>query len=467
MAPLARFGRSGRTDDLWLVGLVTLGAAIAGAAYAVTAYALSPFVIPAAVFGLAVVVVTFARPAWGLAGALAAVPMEAIGLTIGGGGLSPSEGVLALVGVAWIGRALVRPDTVVKPQFRDISVLVLLGVIAVGIAIAEEPGPVVRVFVLWTLFYLVYLQVQSFSEAEMRLVLIAFVLGAAVLGGIGALDYLRSGDQTLFAAGELTGARAVGTFADPNYYASLLVLALMPALALVLGDVRRYSVLAAACAVTFAGIALSLSRGGLIAAFGGALLLLAWRRARWVAVGLVLVFTVLTFANANPLVGNEQFNVVEKRLSTLSAPALGPSNRRPEIWAVARAVAAKHPFFGVGVNQFQFEAGRRSLTQDGAPFENAHSVFFSLAAETGLIGLAAFVAFLIQLAVRTVRGLRVEQRTGYALTLGCAAALLGFVLQGLTVAQIRVPVVAGTFFVLAGMITALADRAGSAREPST
>ncbi len=464
---MAALGRFGRSDELRFGGLVAVAAALAGGVYAFTAYSISPFALPAAIFGLVAVVTAFTRPPWALAGALAAAPMEAIGLTIGGGGLSPSEGGLALVGLAWLLRALVRPDTVVKPQPRDASVLLLLGVIAIGIAIAQEPGPAARVFVLWTLFYFVYLQVQSFSNREMRLVLVAFLLGAAVLGGIGALDYLRSGNQTLYAGGELTGARAVGTFVDPNYYASLLVLALMPALALVLGDVRRYSVLIAACAVTFAGLALSLSRGGLIAFFGAALLLLAWKRARWVAAALVLVFTVLTFANANPLVGNEQFNVVEKRLSTLSAPALGTSNRRPEIWAAARAVAINHPFFGVGVNQFQFEAGRRNLTQYGAPFENAHSVFFSLAAETGLIGLAAFIAFLIQLGARAVRGLRAEQRMPYALTLGCAAALLGFVLQGLTVAQIRVPLVAGTFFMLAGMITALGDRAGSASEPST
>ena len=467
MAALARLGRSGRTDGLWFGGLVALAAALGGGVYAVTAYAISPFALPAALVGVAAVVIAFARPAWAVAGTLAAVPMEAIGLTIGGGGLSPSEGGLALVGAAWIWRVLAHPETVVKPQFRDTPVIVLLAVIAIGITIAEEPGPVLRTLVLWTLFYLVYLQVQSFTATEMRLVVVAFLLGAAVLGGIGAVAYLRSGNQTLFAGGELTGARAEGTFADPNYYAALLVLALMPALALVLSNARRYSALAVACAVTFVGLALSLSRGGLIAFFGGALLLLAWKRARRVAAGVVVVFTILTLANANPLVGNEQVSVVEERLSTLSTPGLQASNRRPEIWAVAREITAEHPFFGVGVNQFRFEAGRRNLTEYGAPLENAHSVIFSLAAETGIVGLAAFVAFLIQLAARALRGLRADERMRYALALGCAAALLGFVLQGLTVAQIRVPLIAGSFFVLAGLLTALADRARSTREPST
>lgn len=465
MAALTRFGRSER-HEVWFGGLAALAAALGGGVYAVTAYAISPFALPAAVFGLVAIAVAFARPAWVTAGALAAVPMEAVGLTIGGGGLSPSEGGLALVGVAWVWRVLARPETVVKPQLRDTPVILLLGIVAIGIAIAEEPSTVIRVLILWTLFYFVYLQVQSFTDAEMRLVAVAFILGAAVLGGIGALAYLRSGNQTLFAGGELPGARATGTLVDPNYYAALLVLALMPALALVLGDVRRYIALAAACVVTFLGLALSLSRGGLIGFFGGALLLLAWKRARWAAVGLVLMFTVLTFANANPLVGNEQFGVVEKRLSTLSTPDLRTSNRRPEIWAAARAIAAEHPFFGVGVNQFQFEAERRNLTEGGAPFENAHSVIFSMAAETGLLGLTAFLAFLAQLAVRAIRSLRAQDPLRYSLALGCAAALLGFVLQGLTVAQIRVPIIVGTVFVLTGILTALSDRARPASQPS-
>ena len=299
----------------------------------------------------------------------------------------------------------------------------------------------------------------------MKLVVIAFALGAAVLGGIGALDYLRSGEQTLFAGGERTGARAASAFADPNYYAALLVLALLPALGLVLADPRRYAWLAVACVITFAGIALSLSRGALIAVFGGGLVLLLWRRARWIAIGVAALFTVLTLAGANPLVETKQFNVVEERLSTVTGPGVEERSLRPQIWAVARDVAAEHPFFGVGVNQFEFEASRRNLTEGGSPLENAHSIVFSLAAETGLIGLAAFLFLIGQLAARAVRALGTSDTLRYGLALGIAAALLGFMLQGLTVVQIRVSFVAGTFFALAGMLTALADRASAEKAP--
>jgi O-antigen ligase len=474
MAPLARFGRSPSFDDLPFIAGAAAAAVLGGGLLALSAYAVSPFLLPAAVIAVAFVVVTFVRPAWALAGALAAVPLESFGLTVGG--LSPAEGALALVGAAWVARALLRPETVAKPRLRDLPVITLLAVIGIGLANAEDPFPIARVLLLWTLFYFVYLQIQTFEPSELRLVVIAFALGVAVLGGIGALDYLRSGNQVLFAGGQQTGARAASAFADPNYYAALLVLGMLPALGLVVADMRRYWYVGAACAITFTGIALSLSRGALVAAFGGALLLMAWRRARWVAIGLAALFTVLTLAGANPIVESDQFSTVEKRLSTLSGPGLQEtqSNRRPEIWAVARQVAYAHPFFGIGVNQFKFEARRRNLVENGGPLENAHSIPFSLMAETGFIGLAAFVFFLGQLAFRSVQALSTDDRLRYALAIGCAAALLGFCLQGLTVAQIRVTFIAGAFFVIAGILTRLADRAvvessagESAYSPST
>jgi O-antigen ligase len=463
MSSLARFGRPARVDDLPFLAAVTAAGVLGGLLLAISAYEFSLLLLPAAFIAVTFVVVALVRPAWGLAGALAAVAAESSGLTVRG--LSPAEGGLALIGAFWLGRALIRPETVAMPRARDAPVIVLLAVIAIGLVNARDPYPIVRVLTLWTLFYFVYLQVQTFSADEMKVVVIAFALGAAVLGGIGALDYLRSGDQTLFAGGELTGARAASAFADPNYYAALLVLALLPALGLVLADPLRYAYLAVACLITFAGIALSLSRGGLIAVFGGGLLLLAWKRARWIALGLAALFTVLTIAGANPIVESKQFNVVEERLSTLSGPSVQERSRRPEIWALARDVTAEHPFFGVGVNQFEFESSRANLTENGSPLENAHSIIFSLAAETGLIGLAAFLFFLGQLAARAAVALRTSDALRYGLALGIAAALLGFLLQGLTLAQIRVSFIAGAFFALAGMLTALADRASGETAP--
>ena len=60
--------------------------------------------------------------------------------------------------------------------------------------------------------------------------------------------------------------------------------------------------------------------------------------------------------------------------------------------------------------------------------------------------------------MRAGRGLKAASPLDRALTLGLAASLAGFLIQGLTAAQIRDNLLMGTFLVFAGMITGIADR---------
>jgi len=192
-------------------------------------------------------------------------------------------------------------------------------------------------------------------------------------------------------------------------------------------------------------------------------LLLAWRRARWIAVVLATIFVGLTLANANPIMKSEQFGAVGQRLSTLTDPTR--DSLRPEIWSTAIEITTENPIFGVGVNQFQAESAQRGLIEEGTPLENAHSVPLGLAAETGIVGLCAFLVFVVQLGLRAIRAMGVEDVLSRPLALGIAAALLAFLIQGLTASQLRTNLLAGAFFVFAGMITGLADRARES-EPS-
>jgi O-antigen ligase len=258
--------------------------------------------------------------------------------------------------------------------------------------------------------------------------------------------------------GVIANTRAVGAYSDANYYASLLVLGILPGAALVLSGGRRLW-LVAPIAGAVAGVAFSLSRGAISALAIGLLLMLAWNRARWIALGLAIVFAVLTFMNANPIVQSQQFQTVEQRLSTLQLSTLEATTNRPRIWATAVDVFQQNPFVGIGVNSFKDQAARHNLFERGGILENAHNIFLSLAAETGLLGLGAFLWLVGQLVGRAVRAMRAADPAARALGLGLSAALLAFVLQGLTVVQLRVNVITGTFFAVAGMLTALADRA--------
>jgi O-antigen ligase len=441
------------------------GAAIAAILFTLSAYVGSPLLLPAAMIAAAFAAVVITSPAWGLVLAFCAVPLEAVNIQLGPTGLSPAEAALAAVGFAWYVRFLFGREQLRGPGVGDLPLLLFLVIVGVGIVISDEPFTVARILVLWTLFAGVYFQARALAPDQVRRVLAAFAIGVGIIGTIGAIGYLRSGDTGLLQGGLVTGARAVGAFSDANYYAALLVLALLPGIALLIADPRRYAWLGAPVAGGAAGLAFSLSRGAIAAFVLGLLLLLAWRRARWLALSLAVLFALTAAGNVNPIVKSQQFQTVQERLSTLSEATTETSTaNRPRIWATAIDVAENHPFFGIGVNQFKHESARHAVFEHGSPLENAHSIPMSLAAETGLLGLAAFIAFYAQLLLRGAAALRTSDPLNFVTSLGLLAALVAFALQGLTVVQIRVNVIMASFLCVGGLVTALAARASADAE---
>ena len=437
-----------------LAGLVL--ALFGGAVFALSAYVATPLMLPALAIGAAAAALAFARPAAGLVLVFLAMVGESVALPLPTGSLTPAEALLVVLGFGYVFRLVFAHESVVRPSVADLPFAGLLVVGFLGLTFAPNPAPVFRVVVLWLLFYCVFLQAQSFTLGEIRMVLVALAVGAGVLGAIGALHYLQSGNTVLYNGGEATGARATGTFDQANYYASVLQLALLPAIALLLSRARNWLLLIPVGAA-FAGLAFSLSRGATLGFAVGLLVLLSWNRARWIGGLLVVLVIATTVANVNPIVKSQQFTTVEERLSTLGqANEETSTNSRPRIWAAAIAETEAHPFLGIGLNQFVGVSLRHDLTERGHPLENAHNIFLSLAVETGLLGLACFLLFLATVARRSIAALRATSPEARGIAVGLVATLTGFFVQGMTVNQLRDNVIAGTFLALAGLLVGLA-----------
>jgi len=241
--------------------------------------------------------------------------------------------------------------------------------------------------------------------------------------GFGSMEYAAT------APGEF-GWRLGGALGDPNFLAMVLVAALplgaMQALERGAGWGRR-SLALGALAMGLGATLFTYSRA---AALGVACLVavLLWRhpRRRWVAAvaGLGLVAALGLAPRA-----------LWGRLQTLAASSLTAPpaqiadasfrDRQHEMLTGA-LMFLHHPLLGVGPGNYESEYLRYSALAGGSGdtrVRDPHSLYIQIAAETGLVGLAAFVALLVAAYRLMERGRRRAARLGAVHLAGLVAAL--------------------------------------------
>jgi O-antigen ligase len=106
---------------------------------------------------------------------------------------------------------------------------------------------------------------------------------------------------------------------------------------------------------------------------------------------------------------------------------------RGQIWLGGWRVFVAHPLVGSGPGNYRRLAeGLTNLPPDQTYLENAHQLYLDTLAETGLVGMAGFLAFLL-LAARRLRALapRLTQGEGRALWLAASGAFLIMLVMGL------------------------------------
>lgn len=143
---------------------------------------------------------------------------------------------------------------------------------------------------------------------------------------------------------------------------------------------------------------------------------------------------------------------------------------RLEVWRIAAASIARHPWMGVGVGQFarilhasDFCAGSRSVACN---LEHAHNDVLEAAATTGLPGMLALLGIFLIPAGIFVRTLRLCRNNGNALGVSLSGAGLGVVMasmiSGLTQVtmahQANIVFYAGIIGLLLGLVGVQAKR---------
>ena len=441
-----------------LAAALGLFAALGGALTAALAYATSPGIPLAVVGGAALAALAMAMPLRLVYVAILLIPFKLYTIKLGAADLTLPEGIFVLSGAAWAARRVAIGSWPFAPSPLGKPYALLLVAIVPGLIVALHPFPVLKMLVMWTAFVLVYQMVVADGRPEtVRSILLALAVSAAVVGLKAALAPGAEQPQRLLGVGEVAEGRPGGSFQDPNILATFEALGLPAAVVLALGrNLALRALGGAAFALIVAGLALSLSRGGFLAAAGALAVMLAWRPFRYAGIAALVLVVSLQAASGSLFGEVQQTGVVAGRLQSVSYAAAG-GDPRFAIWRTTPEIIAAHPFFGVGANQYPEASLRYGLFAEdlGGSYQHAHNIPLTVGAELGLLGLAALVWGTVALLRVLLGAIRRSRGPDRGLALAVAAAFTGLGLQGMVDYTLSSNTVAAVMFVLAGCAVVL------------
>lgn len=295
----------------------------------------------------------------------------------------------------WIGRVQTEPArrnaaAAFTAHRRGYALLAgLLVWVALTALWAVDPGSAVADLWHWALLALLFLIIATSltRPRALKLTCGAFVGGAVVSVAYGVVT----------GASAATGAaRLEGGAGDPNFLAASLVSAVILAAALAAASrsaIRRVLLMLAAGWLAY-GLVATESRGGLVAALVALpVAVIVFRRQRLEVLGASLIAVGVTTAAfvATP--------TAWERIVTTDSGGTG----RTELWRVAWRVFEDHPIGGAGLTNFPIVSPR--YVREVGPLQNVrliadtphvvHNTYLEMLAETGIVGLALFAAFVV------------------------------------------------------------------------
>jgi len=308
----------------------------------------------------------------------------------------------------------------------EVKILLLFALLAVvNIPLAMSPPDAAQVFTTTFIRCVVMFVVMvNVVRTPARLKGLMFLgVAAAIWLSFAAIKDYRSGLLTI--EGYRVAGRGTGIFGNTNDMALHLVTMFPVVAAAVFGSRNKMIKLAAAaCAILLvAAIVVSYSRG----AFLGLIVILiffALKLGNENRVGIVVGLVTVTLAFLLFAPGG-----YGTRLLSIFVPSLDPVQsadaRRGELFR-SLYVAIRHPFFGIGMGNYQGQMSLRGLV--------THNSYTQVASEMGLFALGCYVVFMVSplrkvaQIVRETTAYRSESRFFY-LALGVEGALIGYMVS--------------------------------------
>jgi O-antigen ligase len=361
-----------------------------------------PLYVVIAFAGTGVLLLTMRYPVAGFGLLAFSVPWSSgTSLPLASSLVSPTELIVAALTGAWFARAASERRSPVAGASWTPYVALFLLAIALSLSQATDSHASFREIVKWLELGMVYGSAAYFLRTRRDVMLVVALLVAAGVSQalLGFIQFgLHLGPQAF--ASQRLFLRAYGTFDQPNPYAGYLNMILPLALAMALlgttGAARRWY--AVATLLLGGAMLASESRGALLAAVVALSIVLAcasrsFARLFWLGV-LVACGTALLAAFGLPL-GPISRVLDAIGLSGVNFGSVTDANyaavERAAHWLAGVRMFAAHPLLGVGIGNYGAAYPAYHPRGWYPSLEHAHNYYINVAAEAGIVGLAAYL----------------------------------------------------------------------------
>ena len=409
-----------------------------------------------AVIGGALVLLAFLhRDELALYALIVAVPYGSwFPIPISVGNLTAVDLLTALLIALWLARMTARDHRIVI-RFPPLSLpfALFLGAALLSMTGASSLEAAIKEVTKWLEMFAVYLYVaNNFDAVKLPRALAVMFLAGLSQAAIGIYQFVfRAGPEGFALFGRFM--RAYGTFEQPNPYAGYLALIVPVALAVAVNSqqstvnsktVHRpkglftdyWLLITAVVALTAmsAAILMSWSRGAWLGVAAGAIIAIIVQSRRAFVLSNVAALALITVAflgslNLIPPAIAERFSGIGDYFGVFDVRGVKVDDtnfalvERMAHWQAAAEMFARHPLIGVGIGNYAVAYPDYALPRWSDPLGHAHNYYLNVAAETGAIGLLAYLMLWSAAVWQAWRAIRASN----GITRGMAAGLLGMI----------------------------------------
>ncbi|THJ23519.1 MAG: hypothetical protein CAF45_007495 [Nitrospira sp. CG24E] len=357
--------------------------------------------------------------------------------------------------VCWLARMVITGDFRIKIPRLGWFLLAWLGAVFLSTLNSECGIKGVRDVLMYVSFFLLIVNVVD-SERKIMQLFWAVVIGI----GIGDVAGLWK---------TISDAVRLHTEMGRLYILSLGIVApyLVMVLSLMMGvacharwDKKEWFLVGFVALLSIAALILTYTRSMWIIMLVVIFIFVVWQKSWWAAIAAAVLIAGLGLGLATSSVIRDRAFELTKLQHDASFES------RFEVWSGALAMVRDRPFLGVGAKCFMASRGKYQIPDGPTDLSQAHNQALNVVAETGIIGLAAFLVWLGYYAVFLFK-LAWSTRSNLVrvLWLSAIGSFVTIVSHGIVDASFGAEV-ALLFMLIAGCLIA-AQNLGSSREERT